>query len=199
MKIGLDIDGVILNSENEIRVKSELYDLLQLKGKGVIHPNEFLEKDRYDWNKEELAAFRKQNFVKSSNDALLMPGAKQVIERLKEDGHELIIITARGLTIKEMKQAAQNKFKEYNLKFDKYFWEQESKQAVCKQEKIDVMIDDKASVCKETSENKIRTLYFRDVNREKLEENEYLKEVNNWGEIYRYIYNLNLEEKKRYE
>ena len=57
------------------------------------------------------------------------------------------------------------------------------------------MIDDRATICKAISDNRIRALYFRDVNREKLEENEFLKEVNNWGEIYRYIYNLNMEEK----
>lgn len=195
MKIGIDIDGVILNSENEIRIKAELYDLLELKGKGVAQPNEFLDCDRYDWTKEELDTFREKYFVEASNNSYLMPGAKQILEMLKKDKNELIIITARGLSVKDMKKAAINKFKEYNLEFDQYFWEQESKLDVCKKENIDIMIDDKASICKLTSENKIKTLYFRDVNREKLEENEYLKEVNNWGEIYRYIYNLNMEEK----
>lgn len=195
MKIGLDVDGVILNSENEIRIKAELYDLLELKGKGVSHPNGFLECDRYDWSKEKLDTFREKYFIYASNDSYPMPGAKQVLEMLKRDKHELIIITARGLSIKDMKEAAEEKFKEYNLNFDKYYWKVENKLDICKKENIDVMIDDKASICKLTSDNKIKTLYFRDVNREKLEENVYLKEVNNWGEIYRYIYNLNMEEK----
>ena len=195
MKIGLDIDGVILNFENEIRVKSELYDLLELKGKGCVHPNEFLDCDRYEWSKEELDIFREKYFVEATKDSNLMPGAKQIIQMLRKDGHNLVIITARGITIKEMKQTAINKFREYNLEFDQYFWQKENKLDICKKENVDVMIDDKASICKLISENKIKTLYFRDVNREKLEENEYLKEVNNWGEIYRYIYNLNMEEK----
>lgn len=195
MKIGLDVDGVILNSENEIRVKSELYDLLELQGKGVVCTNEFLDKDRYEWSKAELDTFREKYFVRASNDSYPMPGAKQILEMLRKDKHELIIITARGLSIKDMKKAAEEKFKEYNLKFEKYYWAVENKLDICKKENIDIMIDDKASICKLTSKNKIKTLYFRDVNREKLEENEYLKEVNNWGEIYRYIYNLNMEEK----
>lgn len=37
MKIGIDIDGVILNSENLFRVKAELYDLLELNKNGVIN------------------------------------------------------------------------------------------------------------------------------------------------------------------
>ncbi|MCI8481828.1 MAG: hypothetical protein HFJ27_01760 [Clostridia bacterium] len=195
MKIGLDIDGVILNTENEIRVRSELYDLLELHKKGTITPEGFLEEERYDWTKEEVIDFRKKYLIEASKATSLMPGAKQIIELLQKEGHELIIITTRGLSVKEMKQAGLDKLEEYHLTFDKYFWEQESKLDICKQEKVDIMIDDKPTICKNISANKIRTLYFRDVNREKLEENEYLKEVNNWGEVYRYIYNLNMEEK----
>lgn len=197
MKIGIDIDGVILNSENEIRVKAELYDLLELKGKGVVYPSKILDCDRYDWRKEEIDAFREKYFIEASNDSYPLPGAKKVLEMLREEGHELIIITARGLSIKDMKEAAEEKLKQYNLKFDKYYWRVENKLDICKNENIDVMIDDMASTCKLTSKNKIKTLYFRDVNREKLEENEYLKEVNNWGEIYRYIYNISMEEKTK--
>ena len=54
-------------------------------------------------------------------------------------------------------------------------------------ENIDFMIDDSYDVCKKLSENGIRTIYFRDKEMKKLEQNEYLKEVSNWGEIYRYI------------
>lgn len=33
----------------------------------------------------------------------------------------------------------------------------------------------------------MKTLYFRDTNMLELEKNEYIKEVNNWGDIYRYL------------
>ena len=36
-------------------------------------------------------------------------------------------------------------------------------------------------------ENKIRTIYFRGLRGKKLNEDEYLKEVNNWGQIYRIL------------
>lgn len=117
------------------------------------------------------------------------------MELLKKDLHELIIVTARGGELKEMRTAMEQKMQEEGLQFSKYYWAIEDKVEVCKKENINVMIDDSPIVCKELASNQIRTLYFRDVNREKLEENEYLKEVNNWGEIYRYIYNLSMEEK----
>ena len=155
----------------------------------LLIKNGFLDSERYDWTKEELEEFRNKYFVQVTKESELMPGVKEVLELLKNDGHELIIITARGLTIKGMKEVGEEKLNEFGLKFDKYYWAIENKFEICKKENIDIMIDDKESVCKQTSEKKIKTLYFRDVGREKLEENEYLKEVNNWGEIYRIIKN----------
>ena len=49
------------------------------------------------------------------------------------------------------------------------------------------MIDDSYDVCKKSSSNGIKTIYFRDKEMKVLEQNENLKEVSNWGEIYRYI------------
>lgn len=52
------------------------------------------------------------------------------------------------------------------------------------------MIDDNYDICKKLSENNIKTLYFRDKNMKKLKESDYLKEVNNWANIYTYINKL---------
>lgn len=73
------------------------------------------------------------------------------------------------------------------IEFDKYYWKVEDKLEICKKENIDIMIDDDWRIIQRLADNKIKTLYFRDTNLVKLEENEYIKEVNNWGEIYRNI------------
>ena len=131
--------------------------------------------------------FVNKYFLKLSKQTPLIPGAKDVINMLKNEGNELIIISARGGMIEEMKNVAINKFEKEGLSFDKYYWKQEDKLDVAKKEKIDVMIDDSYDVCKKLSSNGIKTIYFREKNMKKLEENENLKEVSNWGEIYRYI------------
>lgn len=194
MKIGIDIDGVIYNTENAFRCKAELYDLLELHKNGQIN-NEFWAQHRYDWTQEQQEEFKEKYFVEISKEAILNPGVKEVVKLLQKDGHELIIVTARGGMLKEMWTMMQEKLQKEDLNFTKCYWAIDDKVEVCKNENIDVMIDDSPIICKQLKENHIKTLYFRDVNREKIEENEYLKEVNNWGEIYRYIYNLNLEEK----
>lgn len=108
---------------------------------------------------------------------------------MKENGHKLIIISSRGYDNVEMQKIAEGRLKKENLKFDKYYWKVLDKLQICLKEKIGLMIDDNYLICKKLSENFVNTLYLRDVKKQKLEENKYLKEVNSWGEIYRYVYN----------
>ena len=185
MRIGIDIDGVLLDSENEIRVAAELYDLIELKKQGVKHPEGFLEVERYEWEMKELEKFRNR-LVDVELDANPKPGAKRVTNLLKADGHTLVIISARGIigpTVEQTKKQLQ----ENGFPIDEYYFQVEDKANVCKQAGIDVMIEDRAKHCEKIAKQQITALYFRDVNRKKLEENPYLKEVNTWGEVYRQI------------
>ncbi len=187
MKIGIDIDGVILDYERVLKTYGDLYDFIELNKDGIINRNEHYLRNRYNWTEEERMNFVNKYFIKLSKKTPLIPGAKDVINMLQKEGNELIIISARGGMIEEMKDVAIDKFNEEGLSFDKYYWKQEDKLEVAQQENIDVMIDDSYDVCKKLSENKIKTIYFRDKEMKKLEQNEYVKEVSNWGEIYRYI------------
>jgi len=187
MKIGIDIDGVILDYERVLKTYGDLYDFIELKKKGIVNRKEHYLRNRYDWTEEERMHFVNTYFVKLSRQANLMPGAKDVLHMLQKEGHECIVISARGGTIEEMKDVAMEQLSQEGIVFDKYYWKQEDKLEVAKKEKLDVMIDDSYDVCKKLSENGIRVLYFRDKEMKKLEQNAYLKEVSNWGEIYRYI------------
>ena len=190
MKIGIDIDGVILDYERILKTYGDLYDFIELKKDGIVNRNEHYLRNRYNWTEEERMDFVNRYFLELSKITPLVPGAKTIINMLKKEGNELIIISARGGMIEEMKDVALEKFEEENLTFNKYYWKQEDKLEGAKRENIDVMIDDSYDVCKKLSSNGIRTIYFRDKEMKLLEQNEYLKEVSNWGEIYRYIKNL---------
>lgn len=190
MKIGIDIDGVILDYERILKTYGDLYDFIELKKDGIVNRNEHYLRNRYNWTEEERMDFVNRYFLELSKITPLMPGAKTIISMLKKEGNELIIISARGGMIEEMKDVALEKFEEENLSFDKYYWKQDNKLEVAKRENIDIMIDDSYDVCKKLSANGIRTIYFRDKDMKLLEQNEYLKEVSNWGEIYRYIKKL---------
>ena len=187
MKIGIDIDGVILDYERVLKTYGDLYDFIELKKDGIINRNEHYLRNRYDWTDEARMNFVNKYFLKLSKQTPLIPGAKDVNDMLQKEGNELIIISARGGMIEEMKDVAIEKFEEEGIKFNKYYWKQDDKLEVAQNEKIDVMIDDSYDVCKKLSSNGIKTIYFRDKEMKVLEQNENLKEVSNWGEIYRYI------------
>lgn len=189
MKIGVDIDGVILDFERELKTYGDLYDFIELKKDGIKDRNEHYLRNRYNWTEEERMNFTNKYFIDLSREAPLLPGAKYVINKLIEDGNELIIISARGGLIKEMKDVALERLEQEGLCFNKYYWQQNDKLEVAKKENIDFMIDDCYDVCKKLSENGVKTIYFRDKDMKKIEQNEFLKEVSNWGEIYRYIMN----------
>lgn len=119
-----------------------------------------------------------------------MPGAKKVINMLKEDGHKLILVSARGSNSKEMQEIGIESLKKYDVFLDKIYIGLKDKLSICKSENIDVMIDDNYLNCMKISECGINTLYFSDGGLKVLEENEKLKTVYNWGEIYKEVYEL---------
>ena len=187
MNIGIDIDGVILDSEKVFRTVADLYNTIKLNDRAIRAYDEPRVQEKYNWTDEEIQEFADKYFIECSKISNFMPCVKEVLNMLKQEGHNLIIITARGRDKKEMRAIAEEKFEKEGLKFDKYYWAQRGKADVCVKEKIDVMIDDSYEVCKKLSSKGIKTIYFRDKDMKVLEQNENLKEVSNWGEIYRYI------------
>ena len=187
MKIGIDLDGVVIDSETTFRTYEEIFDIDILKGNNLINKEEPKFQARYNWTDEQEKEFIERYFLKVSKESNLMSGFISVYNLLKSQGHEFIVITARGGFVKEMKDDAIRLLEKNNIKFNKYYWKVEDKLEICKNEKVDIMIDDDWRIIKKIADNKIKTLYFRDTNLTKLEEKDYIKEVNNWGEIYRYI------------
>ena len=188
MKIGIDLDGVVFDSEKEFRIYSELYDIIELKQNSKINNKELRFQDRFKWTQKEIEGFLKKYHRQIISRSNYMPGAKNVLNLLKKDGHSLIVITARGGINKDIIKLTEERFKQDKMDiFDKYYWATENKHEICEKENIDIMIDDSYEKCKSLANSKIKTIYLKDAASYDLEENEYVKTLYNWGEIYRYI------------
>lgn len=187
MKIGIDLDGVVIDSETTFRTYEEIFDIDILKGNNLVDRKEPKFQTRYNWTEEQEKEFIDKYFLTVSRQSNLMSGFIAVYNLLKQQGHEFVVITARGGFVKEMKDDALRVLEENNIKFDKYYWNIHDKLEICQKENVDIMIDDDYKIIQKLADNQIKTLYFRDTNLMELEENEYIKEVNNWGDIYRYI------------
>ena len=188
MKIGIDLDGVIFDSEKEFRVYSELYDMIDLKQNSKLNNKELKFQDRFKWTTKETEGFLNKYHKQIMVESNYMPGAKKILNLLKQDGHSLILITARGGMNKDMIKITEERLKQSEMDiFDKYYWSTENKDDVCVKENIDIMIDDFYKKCESIADKKIKTIYLKDAPSYDLEENEYIKVLYNWGEIYRYI------------
>lgn len=105
----------------------------------------------------------------------------------------MIVITARGGLNKKIMELTKKRMTEDKTidLFDKIYFQTERKDEICIKENIDIMIDDYIEKCKMVSEKGIKTIYLKAAESYEMEENNNLKVLYNWGEIYRYIKELN--------
>lgn len=192
MKIGIDIDGVILDFERTMRTYAEMYDLLILRKKGVVNDKEFDYLKRYEWSKDEREKFINDYLLYATINATpLIPLIKEMLEFFEIEGLEYYFITARGLIKEETKEAVKLVFEKNNISTDNIYFGVKDKVAKCLELGINLMIEDNPNTCKLLVMNNIMTLYFRDKNSEILTSNKYLLEVSNIGEICRYVAIIN--------
>lgn len=190
MIIGVDVDGVILDYVNIVRTYAELYDFEQLHKNGIINKQGFKVKDRYDWTPEELKYFADNYFNYLTTLTNFNPLAIEIINRLHNEGNQIYIISNRGVRSDQEMLLCEELFKKNNLMIDKYFWKINDKLEVIQNNNVDIMIDDSYHICKQTSDNHIPTLYFREKGSTKIE-SDYIYDVDNWAQIYRVIKSLN--------
>ena len=190
MNIGIDFDGVIFNFERNVTIEAELFDYeLQQKGlqNGIKNKEAFKAQDKYNWDDETKQSFTDNYFDKINEYSDLVPGAKLILKKLKEENNKLIIISARGEHTPNEIMYANRIIEKYKLEFDEINWKIIDKVKMCKEKCIDIFIDDRYENCKLVSEAGIRTIYFNDLNYTEVENTENLVVVHNWGQVYRKI------------
>lgn len=190
MKIAIDIDGVIYDTQKYIMIYLEIFDIDELHRNSLVKPEEFWSNVRYSWSEEENQKFD-DKILEITQKAGLVPGAKEVIKLLQKRGVQTIVVTSRGNIPGEdnekMVEIVQKRLNEDDLTFDKIYWKQVNKVEICQKENVDFLIDDSPIVCKETSKSGIKTIFLRDSGTKKLAPNPHLFEVHNWGEVYRIL------------
>lgn len=148
MRIGIDIDGVLTDIEKwqldyGSKFYFENYGIEIQNNEGYEVTNIFNIDSKLDdqfWN-EYLYDYAKNEPARKY--------AAEVIDKLKEKGHEIYIITARYLTDrndevgKEMKNIVINWLKSNDINYDQIIFSPEDKIEICKENNISIMIEDK--------------------------------------------------------
>lgn len=182
-KIAIDLDGVVFDTENLYRVYAEIYDVDVKKKDSLIDNTKRLYQNRYDWPLDEKQNFYKRYSKEIMEKGNITSGADIVLKKLSNN-YELIVVTSRG---DDEVVYAREFFKRIGFSDIKIYNGQSKKIDILLKEKVDYMIDDDPDICINTANNNIKALYFKNSAANPIKENAYLKNVNNWGEIYKYI------------
>ena len=151
MRIGIDIDGVLTDVERwQLDYGSKFYY--------ERYQKEIVDFEGYDTNQifnvdDKLdEEFWREYFKEYSLNVEARKFANEVIDKLKQEGHQIYIITARGsflshsadvMSVEENQQIVLNWLKNHHINYDKIIFSPEDKLDICKENNIDLMIEDK--------------------------------------------------------
>ena len=182
MNIGVDLDGVLFDSESLLRTVSVFYDL-EICGKGIVDKTANFCQDAYGWDKKQSQTFLDKYLLQCEKVAPVMPYAKYVIDKLREAGHKVYIITRRGWEDKKEITLTNKLLKKNKIKVDAVYYSKDSKLKTCQDLMIDIMIDDNSKTIETLANNNIRCFYYTGVFSRELS-HPLITDVNNWGDIY---------------
>lgn len=109
-----------------------------------------------------------------------------MLDLLRKDGCKIYAVTKRGYFGKKEILLTEKKLKKEKIKFDDIIYNQSNKVETCLKLNADIVIEDNYENIKQIINSKIKCLYLRDICQPEIK-SKYVKEVHNWGEIYRYI------------
>lgn len=145
MKIGVDIDGVLTNLEQyQLDCGSKLFSKYNKK---IVNPYAYEITEIYDVSKELENEFWDEYFYVYSKEEPARKHASEIIKKLKEEGHDIIIITARYYANEDSEEGEKSRntilnwLKEYDIYYDKIVYEA-NKLKGCIENNVDVMIED---------------------------------------------------------
>lgn len=142
MIIGIDIDDTLTNTSELLLAYVQKYDYEVLKGNGSINKEKVYSiingekvKDGMGWTTEENNAFKDMYHANVLENAPIKPFAKEIINKLIEEGDEIIFITARnnkGDRISDSYSISKRLLDKNEIKYNKIITECEDKLLECK-------------------------------------------------------------------
>lgn len=190
MRIGIDIDNTLTDIEDEL--EKAAFDYAKSLNKNIN--TKYLEsidnntgnkyQKMYGFTYEELKYFLKDIQESITDNARPRNLVPEIIRLLHLNGNKIIIITARDEEFHDdpYKQS-EVWLKKNNIYYDKLIVNARKKGEICKQENIDLFIDDNISNCLDVLKYGIKSILL---NKQKPKDNKIIS-FDNWKDIYSYI------------
>lgn len=151
MRIGIDIDGVLTDIEQwQLDYGSKFY--FEKYGKEIQNNEGYETTEIFKVDSKLDDEFWTEYFKDYSINVDVRKLASEVIKKLKQDGNEIYIITARGsflshsanvMLFEENKNIVLEWLRKNEIEYDKIIFSPEDKLSICLENNINVMIEDK--------------------------------------------------------
>ena len=147
MRIGIDIDGVLTNMANWQVDYGTKYCYTKNNGK-LIKIDEYTSKKMFGWNENLDEKFWEEHIFDYAKNEPMRPFANEIIKKLKNEGHEIYIITARTYTTEDskngrkMRKCVRKWLKKNKIPYTQIIYSGHNKVYACETLNIDIMIDD---------------------------------------------------------
>lgn len=189
MKIGIDVDNTITNTIPILKEYCRRYNDEVVKRNLKMNENGYTTRTLYDWTTEENLIFCNRYFHDIFFQVDVKENAREIIEKMKNEGNEIYIITARSEpNVIDPYNVTKNFLDENNIVYDKIIVNCEDKYTYCKENGIEIMIDDEPKNIKTISEI-IQVIVFKGVHNENCKGQNVIK-VNTWEEAYKEYRNI---------
>lgn len=184
MRIGIDIDDTITNSWQYIMpLYSKIFDI-PLETLEISTP--YYGSIKHLMTIEEYYDIMKEKCDDIASNVDLKEEVKEILIKLKNDGHSIVFITARGKEHADPYKLSKEYLDKYGIPYDKLIVDSHDKSIACNEENIDLFIDDSIRHCKEVADSGIEVLLFETTYNKHDKEFIHMKD---WYEIYEYIKN----------
>lgn len=183
MKIGIDIDNTITNTLPILKKYCREYNDTVIKRGLEMHDNGVASFNLYDWTPEENMDFCVKYLEEVVLQAEVKENAKDIIQKLKDEGHHINIISSRAFPMFKTPYETTEKFlKEKGIVYDKLLVGKIEKRSSCVENQLDVLIEDEVKYINEMSEF-MPVIVFDEIYNKQCEGKNVIK-VTSWLEIY---------------
>ena len=191
MNLGIDIDDTIANTYDVLFKYVQEYTM-----DDIVTDREKTNRDMIvqmyrtnfrNGDKKQDKEFFNRYYEKTVLKVKPKINAIENIKKLKEEGNQIYLITARFPSEKfNIEELTKGWLKKYDIPYDKLILNSENKVITAKEHCIDIFVDDNIKNCTEMAKVGIKT-YIMDtiVNKDFIDEN--IERVYSWSQLYQKI------------
>ena len=190
MRIGIDLDDTTFITVKSMIKYADIYDTQYLGRSGTngnlgLIQNRYYLKVLYGWDDKTKFDFFDKYYKNVLEECEPMPNVADIIQKIKNDGNEIYFITARLTNIKNCDTEAITKrsLEQNKIPYDKLIINASNKLKTCKENDIEIFIEDSFDTSKELQENGIKSYLMTTKMNANIDAGD-IERVSSWKEIY---------------